>query len=164
MAMSQAQFYILDDDKAFARSRIAELERAILDLGPEFHTALNESNETWHDNAPFDALRDEQALMVAEMQQLKEVLAKAAITIPKLRKNTVGIGTKVTLQSANGKKRQFLLAGHWTPHAGEEREGATIVSCASPMGMSINGKKQGTTIYIGPHKDQYSVTKIEATK
>src|SRR5687768_8388019 len=159
--MSATPFYILDEDKAWARQRIAELEQAILDLGPEFHTALNESNETWHDNAPFDALRDEQALMVAEMQQLKEHLAKAAITVPKPKKNTIGIGSLVLLQAENGKAKQFFLAGNWTPHAGQEVKGVMTISCESPIGQTLLGKRIGNTIAIGPRKKEYVITKVD---
>lgn len=55
------ELIILDEDKKAARQRIAELEAEILSLGPEFYEVFNQSSETWHDNAPFDALRDRQS-------------------------------------------------------------------------------------------------------
>jgi transcription elongation GreA/GreB family factor len=140
-------FYVLEEDKQWARQRIAELEKAIQELGPEFNVALTQSNETWHDNAPFDALRDTQALYVAEMQHLKEVLAKAAIKVPKRIAGMINIGNVVTLKRA-GKHQRFLLAGHWTYRVAEEHDGATIVSCMSPLGSALLGAKVGDEIII----------------
>ena len=71
------EFIILEEDKAWARQRIAWLEQAILDLGPEFHDVFNQSSETWHDNAPFDALRDRQSVLDAELQQLKRIMRRS---------------------------------------------------------------------------------------
>jgi hypothetical protein len=48
----QKELIILDEDKAYARARIAELEQQIQALGPEFYEVFNQSSETWHDNAP----------------------------------------------------------------------------------------------------------------
>lgn len=62
----QKELIILDEDKEWMRRRIAELEKQIRDLGTEFYDALNQSSETWHDNAPFDALRDRQSVLAAE--------------------------------------------------------------------------------------------------
>jgi transcription elongation GreA/GreB family factor len=140
-------FYVLDEDKQWARQRIAELEKAILELGPEFNVALTQSNETWHDNAPFDALRDTQALYVAEMQQLKEVLAKASITVPKPTRGRVGIGSIAALKDGT-KHSKFLLAGHWTYRVAEQHHGATVVSCVSPLGSVLLGAKVGQEITI----------------
>jgi len=51
------QLIILDEDKKWAEARIAALDEEIQALGPEFYDVFNQSSETWHDNAPFDALR-----------------------------------------------------------------------------------------------------------
>lgn len=39
-------YYILDEDKQLARERIAQIEQEILELGPAFHEALNQTSET----------------------------------------------------------------------------------------------------------------------
>jgi transcription elongation GreA/GreB family factor len=140
-------FYVLEEDKQWARQRIAELEKAIQELGPEFNVALTQSNETWHDNAPFDALRDTQALYVAEMQQLKEVLAKASISMPKRVNGKVSIGNIVHLKNGT-RQTHFLLAGHWTYRVAEQHDGATVVSCVSPLGSVLLGAAVGQEVII----------------
>ena len=44
--MTQSSYYILEEDKALARKRIEEIEREILEMGPAFHEALNQTSET----------------------------------------------------------------------------------------------------------------------
>lgn len=137
----------MDADKQWARARVAEIEQAILDLGPEFHVALTQSNETWHDNAPFDALRDTQALLVAEMQTLKAILQKAAISLPKPRKGRVNIGSVVTVQDGT-KEHSYFVAGHWAAQVGEAKEGVLVISCASPLGAALLGAKVGQDLNL----------------
>jgi hypothetical protein len=67
--------YILEADKQWLNTRIEELEATIQALGPDFYDVFNQSSETWHDNAPFDALRDKQsgpsAWMVASSSSMR---------------------------------------------------------------------------------------------
>lgn len=135
-------FYVLDADKQWARARIAELEKAINELGPEFEEALTQSSETWHDNAPFDALRDRQSLMAAERHTLREVLNKAAIACPKPGKGKVGLGSTVHASEA-GKKLKLFIAGNWSPNVGQMVDGMLVISCGSPLGKAVIGTSEG---------------------
>ncbi len=154
-----AVFYVLDEDKTWAREQIATIEKAIQEMGPEFNVALNESNETWHDNAPFDALRDEQALLVADMQNLKQILFKATLNVPKARAGRVGIGHRVSVEQ-NGKTHHYFLAGHWSRHTGHERDGAMVISCVSPIGSVLLGAKLGQTVTIPTNNKQVTIAAI----
>lgn len=135
-------FYVLPADKAWAQNRIGELEKQINDLGPEFEEVFAQSSETYHDNAPFDALRDRQSLMAAERHSLKQIVNKAAISCPAPTKNTVGIGSKVEAEEA-GKVHRFYIAGHWSPHTGMVQNGTLVITCASPLGQALIGTKVG---------------------
>lgn len=139
--------YILDDDKVYARQRIAELEAEIQALGPEFYDVFNQSSETWHDNAPFDALRDRQSIMAAELDMLRGVLRQSSTSIPRPKKGTVAIGsTVVTTNLASHKQITYFIAGDWTPHAGQLRDDTLVVSSKSPIGSLLWGKKAGDTV------------------
>lgn len=144
----QKELIILDEDKAWARARIAELEKAIQNLGPEFYEVFNQSSETWHDNAPFDALRDRQSVLDAELQQLKKVLQSSLPAVPKQKKDVVGIGSLVTVETG-GTRARYLIAGDWTPHAGQLKDGAMVVSCNAPLAMRLIGKRTGDTMTLG---------------
>ena len=61
------EVYLLPEDRVAAEERIAELEGLIQDLGEDFRDAFTQSSETWHDNSPFEAVRDKQSMYAAEL-------------------------------------------------------------------------------------------------
>lgn len=139
--------HILDDDKAHAKARITELEQEIQAMGPAFYDVFNQSSETWHDNAPFEALRDKQSVLDAELQNLRSILRQASTSTPKPKKGIVGIGSRVNITNlTTSKQTTYDIAGDWTPRAGHTVDGATIISSRSPIGSVLYGKKIGTTV------------------
>lgn len=142
------ELYILDEDKAWAKQRIRELDKAIQELGPEFYEVFNQSSETWHDNAPFDALRDRQSVLFAEVSNLKAIIRDSLPSVPKPRKDTVGIGTIVTLEH-NGTNKHLLIAGDWTYRSGTRDGNTTVVSRQSPIGQAVIRKKCGSQTAYG---------------
>lgn len=150
--MKNDALYILHDDKEAARIRIAELEQTIQDLGPEFYEVFNQSSETWHDNAPFDALRDRQAVLYAELQNLKAVLSNAAVSIPKQNRNIVGIGAHVTTTNQKTHaSHPYFIAGSWTIRTGQKHGDATVMSTGAPLAQVLLGKKVGDTATFRQH-------------
>lgn len=149
---------ILDEDKAWARERVAELQAQILALGPEFYEVFNQSSETWHDNAPFDALRDRQSVLDAELQRLRLILRSSLPSVPKQKKGVVGIGSFVDLIDKVDKVRKYQIAGDWTPHAGQEMDGMTKVSTQTPLAQQLLGKKSGERVQIG--RKEYTLVLI----
>jgi transcription elongation GreA/GreB family factor len=139
------ELVILDEDKAYVRRRVDELQKEILGLGPEFYEVFNQSSETWHDNAPFDALRDRQSLLDAELQKLRQILRDSLPGVPKAKRGQVGIGSTVELSDG----RRYFIAGDWTPHAGQMKNGATIISRKAPIAAALLGKKAGATVAAG---------------
>lgn len=142
--MAQQELYIVPEDKLWLENRIAELEKEIQDLGPDFYDVFNQSSETWHDNAPFDALRDKQAVMFAEYSKLKSVRQQAALVLPKKRKNLVNIGSSIIMNS-----KSYYIAGDWTPRAGTKIHEQIIISAQSPLGSEVLGKKVLDTTRFG---------------
>lgn len=140
---------ILDEDKNWARMRIAQLEQEIQALGPAFYDVFNQSSETWHDNAPFDALRDHQSVLDAELQSLRSVLRNSLPSVPKQKQNVVGVGSTVTLKDAKGTHFRYMVAGDWTYRAGQTANGVTVVSREAPLARDLAGKKIGATSRFG---------------
>lgn len=138
----------MEEDKIWARNRIAELDGAIQDLGPEFYDVFNQSSETWHDNAPFDALRDRQSVLDAERQQLKLMLRQVAVGVPKPKKGIVGIGSVVKVRQKST-ELMYKIAGDWTYQAGELVDGERVVSLSTPVAQELVGKKIGATTKFG---------------
>ena len=159
---STLNYYILEEDKALALQRIQQIEQEILELGPAFHDALNQTSETWHDNAPFDALREKQAVLAAELQSLKETLGKASPAAPRQETGRVNIGSRVKLHHPSKKTaQQFFIAGHWTYRLGEFIDNHMIISCQSPLGASLLGKSLGDTVTL-PNRQELKIVGIEA--
>lgn len=138
------ELIILDEDKMHMRTRIQELEAAIQALGPEFYEVFNQSSETWHDNAPFDALRDRQSLLDAELQMLRRTLRDSLPQVPSQVRDRVGVGATVTL--SNGKA--YFIAGDYTPHAGVKRGGALVMSRQAPLATLLAGKKVNDVVAV----------------
>ena len=145
----QKELIILDEDRRWAKRRIAELDTEIQGLGPEFYDVFNQSSETWHDNAPFDALRDRQAVLDAERQSLRVVLRNSLPAVPRQRHGEVGIGSTVWLEDGRG----YFIAGDWTPRAGCSKDGVVTVSCNAPLAIDLRGKRVSeSTTGIHPNK------------
>lgn len=142
--MSQ-EVYLLPEDREWAENRVLELEEEIRRLGPEFNDVFTQSSETWHDNAPFEAVRDRQSVFAAELYHLRTLIRHSTLAVPKKKRGTVGIGDIVEL--ADGKR--YRIAGDWTQHAGRHNDGAVWVSCKTPLATAVLGKKPGDEVSFG---------------
>lgn len=140
--------YILPIDRALLERRLGELEQNIRALGEEFHEVLNQSSETWHDNAPWDAVRDKQALMKAEYDQLKDILSSSELKTPKVDASCIRAGCVVELET-KGKVRSIFIAGDWSYRAGSMEHDAFVVSTQAPVAQALLGKKCGDSTVFG---------------
>lgn len=155
----QNSLHILPEDRLYAQSRITTLERLILELGEEFNVALRQSNETWHDNAAFDAARDKQSVLAAELQSLRETLRNASTTLPTAINDHATYGDIVELKMHN-KTHLYRIGGDWTPHAGKVVDSCLIVSAKSPVGQALFGARSGSTIVFPPKSKDALVVSI----
>lgn len=137
--------YLLPEDREAAEVRIAELERHIQELGEDFRDAFSQSSETWHDNSPFEAVRDKQSMYAAELHQLRTLLRSSTLIPPKRRRGCVGIGSIVTLQEG----RVYKIAGDWTHQVGKHADGMWYVSSLAPVAQALIGKKVGDEVTVG---------------
>lgn len=143
-----ALYRLLPEDRAWIEAKLSELQAKIKDLGPEFHEVLNQSSETWHDNAPFDAVRDKQSLIYAEFSHLKYILLNSQRVVPRVN-GRVEIGSHVTLTKKD-REHIYFIAGDWTHQTGERNHaGATVVTAKSPLALELLGKKIGDETEFG---------------
>jgi transcription elongation GreA/GreB family factor len=134
--------YLLPEDRDYAQKRIFELEKEIQDLGADFSDAFNQSSETWHDNSPFEAVRDKQSMMAAELDKLRTLIRTASLVPPKKKRGAVSIGSKVTLSNGTC----YRIAGKWTHKAGQPSDGIWWVSCETPIAVAMIGKKRNAEV------------------
>jgi len=141
--------YLLQDDRLAAEARIAELEQLIQDLGEDFRDAFTQSSETWHDNSPFEAVRDKQSMYAAELHQLRTLIRSSTLVAPKKRRGTAGVGSLVTLKNGN----RYFIAGDWTQYAGRHHDGTYWVSRHAPVAVALIGKKVGDTLHVAGRRE-----------
>ena len=110
------ELFVLPEDLAYVTARISELDEEIRALGGDFGDAFTQSSETWHDNAPFEAIRDKQSQLAAELATMKKIRAHSALVLPKPKRGRVGYGSIVTLDD----EKRYKLAGDLTQHAGHK--------------------------------------------
>ena len=139
------EVYLLPEDRIAAEERIATLEGLIQDLGEDFRDAFTQSSETWHDNSPFEAVRDKQSMYAAELHQLRTVIRTSTLVAPKKKRGTIGIGDTITL--SNG--RRYKLAGNWTHKAGKHADGVYWVSSGTPVAQAVLGRRAGDEVAFG---------------
>lgn len=134
---------ILEEDLDLLSKRIKTLEQQIFALGEDFNEAVNQSSETWHDNAPFDVVRDKQSLLSSELTTLRIIRREASRVRPK-KTTKIAIGSKVEL--TGNKVLKLMIGGNWVGRVSVE--GYTLVSCESPIAKLLLGKKVGDSIIL----------------
>src|SRR5690606_22472704 len=146
-------------DKEYARRRVQTLQQEIDALGSEFNDAFTQTSETWHDNAPFEIVRDKQAVLYAEHQGLKGILQSALPSIPKQHEQSVGIGAVVETVS-DGKSQSYFMAGDWTPFSGTKLPGTDtiVVSRVSPIAQCFRELHEGDEFIF--NRKKYTVARI----
>lgn len=145
---------MLIEDLVLLEKRIEEIDRQLFALGEEFNEAVNQSSETWHDNAPFDAARDRQSILQYERTKLLEIRRNSTTHTVKNSK-LVDVGKTVEIQA--DKPIRIFIAGEW---AGRKLvNGATVVSSISPVAQMLIGKKVGDTVML--QNSRHAILSVE---
>jgi transcription elongation factor GreA len=97
------------------------------------------------ENAEYHAQRENQGMLLAKINELKDKLARASIIDPsQLPKDEVVFGCTVTVEDlAYGDEEDFTLVG-----AGDEDYDAGKILVTSPLGQGLIGKKVGDVAEI----------------
>ena len=95
------------------------------------------------ENSEYDAARDEQRALEAEIQMLEETLRVAKIVdAKKINTDVIGVGTKVKLYDEEfDEEIEYTIVGSI-----ESNPSKGLISNVSPLGKSIMGKKVGDVI------------------
>lgn len=97
------------------------------------------------ENAEYDAARDEQRKLEAEIEMLEETLRVAKIVdVNSVKKDKVAVGCKVTLLDLEfDEEEEYSIVGSL-----EANPNAGMISNESPIGKAIIGKKKGDVVDI----------------
>ncbi len=97
------------------------------------------------ENAEYHAAREDQGILQAKINQLKDELARAEfVDMDSLPKDTVAFGSRVKVQDLDlDEEEEFELVG-----PGQEDYDNNKILTTSPMGMGLMGKKIGEVAEI----------------
>lgn len=94
------------------------------------------------ENAEYDLARDEQAKMEQEIADLENKLHNAEIIVDSGRKDSVGVGNRVTFVDVDaGTEMCYTIVG-----SQDSDPFASKISNESPIGKALMGAKKGDTV------------------
>lgn len=110
-------------------------------------------------NPEYLAFKEDIGFLEARIAELEYILKNFEIikTPPKEEQNTVNLGANVTLEDKDGAINEFMIVGTLEANPSEGK-----ISCESPVGKALLGKKVGDEIVItSPIKVTYKIKKIK---
>lgn len=156
-----AVVYLLPHEVELMNGRFRTLEEKHIEIVDVFADAMEQSSETWHDNAPADAARDAATVLSWEARQLVTIAKNyEVVDYPPIDSHQVAIGSRVRL-SVNGSSPfsidivgASLLGRNALVGDGEEIEQVTYnaplatLVLGHPEGKSFEGELNGKTVSI----------------
>jgi len=140
------------------KAQIHQLEHVNMPLVVEKIAEAREEGDL-KENAEYHAQRENQGMMMAKINELKDKIARASIIDPsKLPKGEVVFGCTVTVEDvAYGDEEQFTLVG-----AGDEDYDSGKILVTSPFGQGLLGKKVGAVaeVDVPAGKMKFKILKI----
>ena len=159
-------FYILDEDKYAANMRISELEKEIQELGPEFHDVFNQSSETWHDNAPADAINMESVVLANQADKTNSTLTSSVpFDYPQPEDPEITLGSLIEISYDNDDREVVYLTGitrdidiinSYTDSNFPDSFMAVTIS--SPLGQCLIGAHEGENHSYTTKRKKHSIT------
>jgi transcription elongation factor GreA len=111
------------------------------------------------ENSEYHDAREDKDLIDTRIAEIEGILDKAVIVKATKSKNTIGMGSSVTVENKTkkGKQRTFEIVGEFEA---EPMEGK--ISSVSPLGKALMGKKKGDSVtYQAPAGEiTYTIVKI----
>jgi transcription elongation factor GreA len=121
-----------------AKNKLKELEKerdfVLSQKGEAAQTGGNE----WHDNAAFEELIRKEQMLLARIDELKNVINTAEIAEKKIGGKNVGIGSVVTVKFENGREAEYKIVGLFESDLSQNH-----ISYETPLGSALMGAKRG---------------------
>lgn len=139
------------------------LEEELLDLRsrrrPELHERIQEATESGDvsDNAEYEELKDEWAMLEARIGELEQTLDRAVIVEKPSEDGLIGLGSEVTLRADDGEVETWVLVSPEEAKSGDGR-----ISTQSPVGQALMGCRVGesATVTAPGGAMRYTVVKV----
>ncbi len=111
------------------------------EVADRLRAALEEGGDLI-ENAEYEAAKNEQAFVEGRIQELERLLATAKV-IEDLPRDTVDLGSKVTVEEEDGTVTTYTIVGH-----AEAAPQEGLISNESPLGKALMGHKVGDEVEI----------------
>ena len=125
------------------------LEEELLDLRnrrrPALHERIQEATESGDvsDNAEYEELKDEWAMLEARIGELEQTLVRAVIVEKPSEDGLIGLGSEVTLRADDGEVETWVLVSPQEAKSGDGR-----ISTESPVGQALMGCHVGESAIV----------------
>lgn len=125
------------------------LEEELVDLRtrkrPALHERIQEATESGDvsDNAEYEELKDEWAMLEARISELEQTLDRAVIVEKPSEDGLIGLGSEVTLRADDGEVETWVLVSPQEAHSGDGR-----ISTESPVGQALMGCRIGESATV----------------
>ena len=146
---------LLSFELVSARKALAAYVARQQELGTIMSDAMSESAETFHDNAPAEAIADASKVNTAQAIHTKKLIADSVEYLPPTEHElgVVTLGSRVSLRfGSSSTSDEFLLTGLTSDFSDEVRTELAIeptveaVTLNSPLGLAIFDKSVGDTV------------------
>ena len=138
------------------KTQLSQLQKERIRLTGEIERAAADGDV--RENAPLEAARENQAMVMSKMRDIESTLKIAEIIDSQTNDTRVQIGSKVSLvQSESGMKLEYQLV--------EPREASPLnkkISSQSPVGEAILGRRVGDEVTVNTPAGQQTY-KVEKT-
>ena len=135
--------YLLPHELELARDELTIIEEKVRIYGENMHEAMSQSSETWHDNAPADAIRHEAQVVMQRRGAVEKLLTRAVrLEYPPTDFERVTVGSRVRVQIDDNPASDIDIVG--AQFASREEDGDVLVcTLRAPLVNPILGKRIG---------------------
>lgn len=160
----EGQYYALPHELALAMSQIERLQAKRSHLAGHISEAMQQSSETWHDNAPADALFGE--MRIIDNQELGMAVATRRLHLveyPTPDFPFITIGSRATC-SVGGDVFEIDIAGNLPVHY-DSNSDVEVGSISAPMPKALLGGEPSkiVEVRIGHRTLQVGILAVDQT-
>ncbi len=150
------------DKNYFSAEKYEELKKELEELSTTRRREVAERLDSakslgdLSENAEYHAAREDQAELESRIQQLELMLKDSEIVKAK-HGSVVEVGTTLTVRRHEGKEEKFTIVGSEEVDMANRR-----ISFQSPLGASLLGKKEGSSVMVDTPrgKTEYTILSI----
>ncbi len=122
------------------------------EVAERLREALEDGDAGIDADAECDAARNEQAFVEGRIREIETILSNAKLIDNHEKKDTIDVGSKVTIQEANYEPESYTIVGavETNPRNGK-------ISNESPLGRALMGHITGETVTVKAPDGEFTV-------